>query len=99
MKKMMVMTAAMTIVLSFGTAFAGDQAAAGNPYNGVTYFDLGRSSACAVASKTSQEKTIALYNGITAFGIGQESGEKGLCANLAANQILGSKSNNGITVF
>ncbi len=101
MKKTMVVVAVMAMVLSFGPAFGGDlQTAGGNkPYNGITYFDLGSGSTCAVASGISQEKTVVLSNGITVFDRGQESSTQRSCINLAANQAMSSKSYNGVTVF
>ncbi len=101
MKKMIVVLAVMAMVLSVGTAFAGDLQTAGGskPYNGVTYFDLGSGSTCAVDSGTSQEKTVVLSNGITVFDKVQESSTKRSCINLAANQTMSSKNYNGITLF
>ncbi len=101
MKKMIVVIAVAAVVLSVGTAFAGDiQSAAGsNPYNGVTYFDLGSGSASARACEGSQVKTAVLSNGITVFDNSQESSANRSCINLAANQTVSSKSYNGITIF
>jgi hypothetical protein len=101
-KKTMVVVAVMAMVLSFGPAFAGNlQAADGSKlFNGVTYFDLGPVPTCASASATTnQQKTVALFKGITVFDNGQESGAKGSYANQAAKQIMSSKGYNGITVF
>jgi hypothetical protein len=102
MKKSIVVVAAMAIVVSFGTTFAGDvQAAAGsNPFNGITYFDLGPVQTCTSVSATNNEqKTVAPSNGITVFDDNQESGAKGSCANQAPKQVASSKAYNGITVF
>jgi len=99
MKKMMVVYAVMAMVLSLGTAFAGDfQAADGSKsYNGVTYFDLG------LTSRSGPEAAIEnaeLYNGVTYFGQRPpESEAKGYGAGGTQPDSSAKEFYNGVTVF
>jgi hypothetical protein len=103
MKKTMVVFAVTAMVLSLGTAFAGDGAAAqqtsATPYNGITFFDLGISSTCGDSAAAEQGLEMKPYNGITYFGQGQlGSGSKNYnCVREA--QVTENKPYNGITVF
>ncbi len=101
MKKMMVVFAVMAVVLSFGTAFAGDtdKGASNKPYNGVTNFDLGTTANCNAAPATvSKVNDDPLSNGVTVFEI-RDSGAKGSFANMAEKEIMSNKNYNGVTVF
>ncbi len=97
---MMGVIAVMAMAMSFGTAFAGDQAAADSkPYNGMTNFDLGTPATCNEApAAVSQVKDVPLSNGITVYEM-RESGAKGSCANKAEKEIKLNKNYNGVTVF
>jgi hypothetical protein len=99
MKKMMVVYAVMAMVLSLGTAFAGDlQAAEGSkPYNGVTYFDLGHISRSGTAAAIENAE---LYNGVTYFGERQTGSEaKGYGAGGEQPNSSAKEFYNGVTVF
>ena len=101
MKKMMVVVAAMTLVLSFGPAFADSVKADGASKidNGITHSDLGSAPNCNEDSaKTNQQKSSAVSNGITVVE-SREAGAKGSCANKAEKEINSSKPYNGVSVF
>jgi len=99
MKKMMVVYAVMALVLSLGTAFAGDlQAADGTkPYNGVTYFDLGLASRIGSEAAIDNAKS---YNGVTYFGQrSPESEAEGSGAGGVKPDSPTKEFYNGVTVF
>ena len=101
MKKTMAVLAVTVVVLSFGTAFAGDteKGASNKPYNGVTNFDLGVAADCnAAPAAVSKVNDNPLSNGVTAFEM-RDSGAKGSCANKAEKKLVSKKNYNGVTVF
>ncbi len=101
MKKTMVVLAVTAMVLSFGTAFAGDteKGASDKPYNGVTNFDLGVAADCSAApAAVSKVNDNPLSNGVTVFEM-RESGARGSCANKAQKEMITSRNFNGVTVF
>ncbi len=105
MKTKKIYTAALAVAIACGLAFQGEVFAATKessdtalPYNGITYFDIGKTPQCVKAAAVSESATRKPYNGITYFDLGSQNiPVNGACTE--ESPIQNARLYNGITVF
>ncbi len=105
MNKKKIISAAIAVVFACGLAFGGEVSAAAkdssgtSAYNGITYFDMGKTPECGNTQATSNEVTSKKpFNGITYFDQGASGSRvNGSC--VGGSNVQSARLYNGITVF
>ncbi|OGW38564.1 MAG: hypothetical protein A2010_02005 [Nitrospirae bacterium GWD2_57_9] len=105
MNKKKIVSATIAVVFACGLAFGGEVSAAAkessgtSAYNGITYFDMGKTPDCGNTETASNDGASKKpFNGITQFDQGSAGSRvNGACA--GRSPVQSARLYNGITVF